>query len=188
MPEHPLADRHLLILDLDETLIYGTEEPLERPHDFQVGPYSVYRRPFLAEFLEQAFEWYEVAVWSSAGTAYVEGVVQHAIPRPERLRFVWSSRRCTQRYHWEERTYYWLKDLKKVKKAGYPLERVLVLDDTPAKLERHYGNLLRLPPFMGEMEDTALRDVLPFLDTLRTVENLRKIEKRFWRTLPPARP
>lgn len=32
----------LLVLDLDETLIFGTERELERPCDFSVGPYFVY--------------------------------------------------------------------------------------------------------------------------------------------------
>jgi NLI interacting factor-like phosphatase len=41
----------LLILDLDETLIYATEEPLQRVPDFIIGPYAVYRRPYLTEFL-----------------------------------------------------------------------------------------------------------------------------------------
>lgn len=63
------ADRHLLILDLDETLIYATEEPLVHPCDFEVAPCCVYRRPFLAEFVEAAFAWFDVAVWSSASRA-----------------------------------------------------------------------------------------------------------------------
>ena len=45
-PDAPI----LLILDLDETLVYSIEEPLGRDHDFTVGPYAVYRRPHLAEF------------------------------------------------------------------------------------------------------------------------------------------
>jgi hypothetical protein len=35
----------LLILDLDETLIYGTETPLDRPEDFRVEPFYIYERP-----------------------------------------------------------------------------------------------------------------------------------------------
>lgn len=36
----------LLILDLDETLIYATEEPLEWEADFRVGHYHVYQPLF----------------------------------------------------------------------------------------------------------------------------------------------
>ena len=68
-----------------------------------------------------------------------------------------------------------------VKRLGYRLERVLMIDDTSRKLERHYGNHLRLRPFLGQDDDTELRDVLPFLNILRKAPNLRVIEKRNWR-------
>lgn len=45
----------LLILDLDGTLIFATERPLTREADFRVGPYPVYGRPGLPDFLDQCF-------------------------------------------------------------------------------------------------------------------------------------
>jgi len=47
----PFPARTLLILDLDETLIYATETALDRPADFSVYGYHVYRRPHLDAFL-----------------------------------------------------------------------------------------------------------------------------------------
>ena len=46
------------LLDLDETLIYATEEKLGGESDFIVGQYFVYKRPFLNEFLEFCFKNY----------------------------------------------------------------------------------------------------------------------------------
>ena len=40
----------LLILDLDETLIHGTSEPIKRPADFEVFGYHIYLRPYLSTF------------------------------------------------------------------------------------------------------------------------------------------
>jgi RNA polymerase II subunit A small phosphatase-like protein len=171
----------LLILDLDESLVYGSETPLDRDADFQVGPYHVYRRPYLDDFLSNAFEWFEVAVWSSASGAYVRGVVEHVFQDRPSLKFVWPRDRCTQCLDPELLDYYWLKNLKKVKRLGYALERVLMVDDSPEKLQRQYGNHLQVRPFLGSTDDSELRDVLPFLETLRTAANLRTVEKRFWR-------
>lgn len=42
----------LLILDLDETLIYATEQDLGIPFACQAGKYKVHARPYLYEFLE----------------------------------------------------------------------------------------------------------------------------------------
>jgi hypothetical protein len=36
-----------------------------------------------------------------------------------------------------------------------------MLDDTPQKVERHYGNHVRVRPFLGDASDRQLRDVLP---------------------------
>lgn len=174
----------LLILDLDETLIRATEEPLDYPCDFILAAYAVYKRPFLNEFLDTVLEWFDVAVWSSA-PSYVQGVTERLFMNLGTLRFAWSNERCTRRYDPELLEEYWVKDLRKVRRAGYALERVVVLDDTPAKLERHYGNHLRLRPFMGERDDRELQLVLPFLKWLRTVENVRLVEKRAWRTFVP---
>jgi RNA polymerase II subunit A small phosphatase-like protein len=179
-------EKHLLILDLDETLVFATEQPLDRPADFGVAQYSVYPRPFLAEFLQTVSGWYELAVWSSGSPSYVADIVGQVFPQRDALRFVWASDRCTVRFDPELRDYYWIKDLKKVKRAGYRLERVLMLDDTPSKLERQYGNLLRVRPFFGDPADTELQEVLPFLDRLWTEENLRHVEKRNWRNAMTA--
>lgn len=49
------SKKKLLILDLDETLFYATEEKLDREPDFVVGQYFVYKRPFVGLFLTLLF-------------------------------------------------------------------------------------------------------------------------------------
>jgi RNA polymerase II subunit A small phosphatase-like protein len=103
--------------------------------------------------------------------------------------FVWNVSRCTQRFDPDTAEHYWLKDLKKVKRRGFQMQRVLMIDDSPEKLGRQYGNHLRLIPFEGDPEDRELLDVLPFLDWIRDRDDFRIIEKRDWRTreLPEGR-
>ena len=47
--------------------------------------------------------------------------------------FVWSRTRCTPRFDYERWEKLYLKDLKKVKRRGYDLDRVLIVDDSPEK-------------------------------------------------------
>lgn len=68
-----------------------------------------------------------------------------------------------------------------MKRRGYPLERVLIVDDTPKKLDRHYGNLVRVKPFEGDPSDTELFGLIEYLPTLADAANVRSIEKRDWR-------
>ena len=172
----------MLILDLDETLVFGTEHPLPnlRP-DHQIGPFNIYRRPHLDPFLQTTARTYDLAVWSSASADYVRGVVAALFPDASRLAFAWASDRCTPRYDAERQERFWLKNLKKVRRLGYPLERVLMVDDSPEKLSQHYGNHIRVHPFTGDPADDELLRLMPFLERLATAENVRVIEKRYWR-------
>ena len=189
-PARPSPARTLLILDLDETLIYATEMALDRPADFSVYGYHVYRRPHLDAFLATCAQHFELAVWSSASDDYVRAVVDQLLPDPAALHFVWGRSRATLRrmspyddgyMHdpWDHLHY--LKPLTKVRKAGWPLQRVLIVDDTPEKCVRNYGNAIYPRAFEGAEDDTELVDLARYLVSLKDEPNVRTIEKRRWR-------
>jgi len=173
--------KKLLILDIDETLIYATEASLPRQADFLVGQYHIYKRPFLDVFLKNCLDWFEVAVWTSSTPSYAIAIVPAIFENPKSLSFVWASDRCTVAYDIEWFEYYNRKNIKKVKRKGYRLESIIAVDDTPQKWERSYGNLVRVNPFEGEETDDELKYLLLYLDQLRYEENIRSVEKRFWR-------
>ncbi len=93
--EAPDLDRPLLILDRDETMIHARQEALDRPEDFQVFGYHVYRRPYLTDFLDRVRSDFDLAVWSSASADYVTAVVAHLFGTGYPLRFVWGRSRAT---------------------------------------------------------------------------------------------
>lgn len=176
-----MSDRTLLILDLDETLVHATDAPLERAHDFEVGPYVVYRRPGVDAFIRAMDAHFELAVWTSSTRLYAEPMVAELFPAGIVPSFVWSRERCTQRFNPETHDFEWAKNLDKLKRKGYPLERVLMIDDTPEKLAKHYGNLVRVKPFEGDPSDAELFGLIDYLPTLADAANVRRIEKRHWR-------
>ncbi|MFO1021593.1 MAG: HAD family hydrolase [Planctomycetales bacterium] len=174
-------DRMLLILDVDETLIFADEKPLERKADFKVGPFHVYRRPHVEEFLRACLDEFQVAVWSTSGESYLAGIVTQLFPEEKQPVFVWGRERCVRRIDPERFQTYFVKDLKKVRRLGYSLARVLFVDDTPQKLERNYGNAVYVSEFQGDPEDRELVKLETYLRSLAEVEDVRRIEKRGWR-------
>jgi RNA polymerase II subunit A small phosphatase-like protein len=190
----PHADRTLLILDLDETLIYATEIALERAPDFEIYGYFVYRRPYLTEFLESVRRDFDLAVWSSASDDYVSAVVESIFGDTFNLQFAWGRSRATlpRINHdsgygldpWDHRHY--VKPLSKVKRLGWRLERVLIVDDTPEKSVKNYGNAIHPKPFEGAEDDDELRALASYLQTLKDEANVRRIEKRRWRQRLPS--
>lgn len=171
----------LLILDLDETLVHSSERELDRPADFRVGPFHVYRRPNLAAFLAAVARWYALAIWSSATSDYVSAIAQAICPENGEWQFVWGRERCTQRMHPELLATVYIKDLKKVKRLSYDAERILVVDDSPNKTSRNFGNAIYVRSFEGASDDAELLGLKAYLESIRDVENFRMLEKRGWR-------
>ena len=177
------ANRTLLVLDLDETLIHGTETPLDRPADLVFDRFFIYKRPHVGEFLSSIFGDFDVAIWSSASSDYVEAVAEALVPAGLSFTFVWSSRKCTYHYDGKFQDYYWIKRLKKVKQAfGFPMSHILIVDDQPSKCHQNYGNAVYVRPFEGDPEDDELRWLARYLKTLADVPDVRPLEKRGWRS------
>lgn len=183
-------DRILLILDLDETLVHACEHPLDRPADFRLFDYHVYRRPGLDEFLAACTASFDLAVWSSASDDYVAGVVEAVFPNADHLSFVWGRSRATWRRHLNPDDVYlhsphdhrhYLKPLRKLRRLRWRLERMLIVDDTPEKCVRNYGNAIYVRPYEGDPEDNELSLLAAYLQSLKDCPNVRTVEKRRWR-------
>lgn len=182
--------RKLLVLDLDETLIFATEEPLTRPADFLAFGYHVYRRPFLTQFVSTMAEHFALAVWSSASDDYVQVVVENIWLKDISLEFVWGRSRASMRRVISDRFYdadpsnhlSYRKPLVKLEKLGRPLQSILILDDTPSKSAQNYGNAIYPKEWEGDEEDDDLLLLARYLPTLVAAENVRSIEKRDWRS------
>ncbi len=186
MTDEKTGEKKLLILDLDETLIYSRPHTLAGTPDFQVGPYHVYKRPGLDQFLAACSDWFQVAVWTSASADYAAEVIHELFPSPERLAFIWTADHCTVRYDQEVGEHCARKNLKKIKRRGYALESVIVVDDSPEKWRQSYGNLVSVHPFLGDEGDDELTRLLPYLRHLKDQPNIRALEKRSWRSHAPT--
>ena len=174
----------LLILDIDETLVYATKKALSHvKEDFKVSDYFVYKRPFLHEFLEKCSEHFDIAIWSSADDDYVTNIVRNIVPHDLELQFIWGRSRCTEHFDFEIQERIFIKNLKKIKKLGFDLSKVLIVDDTPQKAIKNYGNVIYPKIFEGNMKDNELRLLIEYLIQFKNIDNVRNIEKRGWKNI-----
>lgn len=170
----------LLVLDLDETLLHSSEEKLAIQEDFQYAEYDVYIRPHLQWFLEEMSTHFSLAIWSSADDVYVNNLVARITPETVNFECIWGKSRCTPRRDYDFGNYVFAKHLKKLKKKGFSLEKILIIDDSPEKTKDNYGNAIYIPPFEGNREDVTLKKLANYLISIKDVENVRAIEKRGW--------
>lgn len=171
----------LLVLDLDETLVHTREEPLDRSPDFRILDFHVYKRPHVDRFLKEMSSFYQLAVWSAASRSYVELTVARLMPPAVEPVFVFSSERCTRRFDYDIGRHYQIKNLKKVKRKGFDLRRVLIVEDSPENVTRNYGNAVYVRAFEGDLNDDELLKLSEYLALLSSEPDFRAVEKRGWR-------
>ena len=182
----------LLILDLDECLfhsVYKTKAS-EMSYDFYKGSFDVldgmYRtmfRPSLHVFLKYAFSNFNVAIWTAAGEDYANDIVDKMGIDKSKLMFFYTERNCTPKYDygegWGMGHLVYKKNIGKLRKKGYDMNQVLMVDDKPEHIDS-YGNVIKIKPFYGDSNDQELLKLMKYLDTIKDKTNYRRIEKRGW--------
>ena len=126
---------------------------------------------FILGFIEEIAELLGIQVIDRLQESIKTGSVAHRLFHPERrsyielnlfgskkedLAFLWSKERCVRKFDYTRYVSYYIKDLKKVKRRGYALEKMIMVDNSPEKLYRQYGNLMRVLPFEGLLPDDEL--------------------------------
>jgi len=171
----------LLILDLDETLVHATKTRLPQPEDLKYEEYYLYKRPYLLQFLTGVASHFSLGIWSSAGDVYVNEITRLILPETIRPAVIWGRSKCTVKRNKVYDTYYFEKKLDKLKKHGFLMEHMLIVDDTPEKAASNYGNAIYIKPFNGQADDEELLHLHNYLLTIKEVSNVRLLEKRGWR-------
>lgn len=171
----------ILILDLDETLIHATSTPLLIQEDFLFEHYFVYKRPYLDRFLIDISKHYKLGIWSSADDDYVEHIVDKIRPNNVDFEIIWGNSKCSYKRDMELDTYIYEKRLDKLRKKGFDLKKIIIIDDSPEKARANYGNAVYINEFNGEQQDQELLLLYDYLVSIKKIDNVRTLEKRYWR-------
>lgn len=183
MPGQPT--RPLLILDLDETLIRATMTHLSHAPDFVVFDYAIYCRPFLSSFIAERSTIFDLAIWSAGTPEYVNKITERLFPVQIKPVFVWCRDRCDPFVYRNTEQLFYQKDLEKATTLGYPLSRIVIVEDNPINVQNHSGNALYISSYQGDPSDRELELLGPFLDQLSKHPDFRTQEKRNWRSASP---
>lgn len=179
-PEARLPDRNLLVLDLDGTLVYADHKPLpvfDFVLDPNIRPIYVKKRPYLDYFLGEARKGYGLFIWTAGSARYSQEVIEN-LGLAGLIMGCFSRDHCTRRFERETREEYLIKRLRKIRRD---LSKVLIVDDSPRKCEKNYGNAIYINEFNGQEGDRELFYLALYLRTIKNAENFRKIDKRGWR-------
>lgn len=166
--------RWTLVLDLDETLVHTTDSP-SAEYDCRVEirtrrahrVFYILKRPYLDTFLATLSTAFEIVIFTASIRRYADAVID----------LVDVNRVVGRRYfrpHCVKSGSSFLKDLRSLSTSG-DLRRTVLIDNSPVAYTLQPENALPISTWIGAPEDTALRDLIPFLLALRACDDLRPL-------------
>ena len=164
-PRSHLRDRHLLVLDMDETLLHASVTPTSsfdqrfrvRMDGGQCIDVYVKFRPHVEEFLAACSRHFEVAVFTASIGPYANQVLDHLDPHGEYVHHRLYREHCTE----IDGSY--VKDLSR---RGRPIHRVAIVDNSPTAYAMHPQNAIPITSWFDDQTDRELRDLIPSIERL----------------------
>ena len=189
----PKSQNSTLVLDLDETLVYVLDEKNDNLSLPQI-PFEYYIldeeentikneefknrenetiekaknyliiRPGFANFIQQVKKYFdEIIIFTSSQYSYAEEIIK-IIDKNKIISKIYSRKDCS----FYNDIFY--KDLNKIKKD---LSKTIIIDNYPECYLLQHFNGLPIPSFMGDEKDNELLKLLPILEKLSKVKDVR---------------
>lgn len=162
-----------LVLDLDETLVHSTLEHCDDadftfPVRFNLKEHTVYvrRRPYLQLFMEKVAQMFEIIVFTASQSIYAEQLLNKLDPKQKLIRHRVYRESCM----FVDGNY--MKDLTVL---GRDLAKVAIIDNSPQAFRFQIDNGIPIESWFDDRSDCALVSLLPFLETLVGVDDVRPI-------------
>ncbi|KAJ2796436.1 hypothetical protein H4R20_005529 [Coemansia guatemalensis] len=167
-----LKGRKCLVLDLDETLVHSSFREVEQP-DYVVPvvlegqEHSVYvvKRPGVDEFISVMGQYYEVVVFTASLAMYADPV----------LDLLDKKKVMHHRLFRESCNLYNGNYVKDLSRLGRDITQSIIIDNSPASYAFHPNNAIGISTWLNDQMDTELRDLIPFLIDLTTVDDVSAV-------------
>jgi len=165
--------RKCLVLDLDETLVHSSFQPIECSFSLSIdldnSTYQVYvqKRPFVDKFIEECAKLYELVIFTASLSEYANPVID-TLDQKKLIKHRLFRESCV--FH-ENQVY--VKDLSRL---GRNMKECIIIDNSPFSYLFDPTNAIGCTSWFGDQSDTELLDLLPVLSgPLLKVDDVRSM-------------
>uniref|UniRef100_A0A0A9X8N7 protein-serine/threonine phosphatase n=1 Tax=Lygus hesperus TaxID=30085 RepID=A0A0A9X8N7_LYGHE len=171
LPQVRHQDMHkkCMVIDLDETLVHSSFKPINNadfvvPVEIDGTVHQVYvlKRPYVDDFLQRMGELYECILFTASLAKYADPVAD--------LLDQWGVFRC--RLFRESCVFHRGNYVKDLNKLGRDLQKVVIVDNSPASYIFHPDNAVPVASWFDDMTDTEMLDLIPFFENLSKADNV----------------
>ncbi|CAI5727345.1 unnamed protein product [Hyaloperonospora brassicae] len=170
------APKICLVLDLDETLVHCSVDEVKDPHmqfpvTFNGVEYTVNvkKRPHMEYFLKRASKLFEIVVFTASHQVYAEKLMNMLDPHRNLIKYRLYRDDCLDVFG------NYLKDLNVL---GRDLSKVVLVDNSPHAFGYQVNNGIPIETWYDDEADAELLNLLPFLESLVDVDDVRPIVER----------
>ncbi len=125
--------------------------------------FYVFKRPYLDEFLDRVCEWYDVVVFTAGEKPYADAVLNVIDPRG----------RIRRRLYKEHCDFVYGRTVKRITTVSQEVGSAIIVDNNPECYRFDRCNAIPISSWYGDAKDKELRNLLPFLDLMRSVDDVR---------------
>lgn len=178
-PQTSVLQKPLLVLDLDETLIHKPVQgkvyredasDLEMKCFIEKDPqgryFTVYKRPYLQEFLQDLAEYYTIYVFTASEQRYAAAIVNAIDPERKYISRVFDRRFCCT-----TNDGYLVKDLR-IFSRETALNKILLVDNSSHCFFTQLKNGVPILSFYDQKEDRELLHLKRYLQALSRCDNM----------------
>ena len=179
--------KKILLLDLDETLIYADfakeyENDTKNPYDTiisfesenEINNVGIFLRPGVKLFLENLSKFFEIGIFTASVSEYADEVIKFLDPENNFIKFKLYRQNCVN-----------VNDILKVKDLrilkNFDLKNVVLVDNNMYSFAAQLSNGILINSFYFNKNDNELYNVYGYLmNYIYQAEDVRKVNEEFF--------